>query len=392
MQNITDANTYNQRVEEYLSIHKNKSIPLNERIAACEEIVYCDFCKENNRFDCMNELLDLYKEAGRHQDIINYIMFEFKSRFKDDEFHDAETNWFLMIAALDPSLGFRVVDAEIAKGDYYMAKGSLAGLKENRFAMLNMHQNDGLRDQCIFWYSHALAKAAQIAILEGDASTASDYLTDSFWKEFDYVSVESTYYMAKVWSGTVSPTYKDSFSLELYERIADLDTTSENFDDEDREMIIDANYQLGLSYATDSDYADKDKAKVRLEKAMKLGYPISSEEIAKLLQSIPQKAPQSSSTTTSNSNTSSSGGCYVATCVYGSYDCPQVWTLRRFRDNTLSKSPFGRAFIKVYYGISPTAVKMFGRYKWFRTLFKKPLDKWVKKLNQNGVKDTPYKD
>lgn len=25
-------------------------------------------------------------------------------------------------------------------------------------------------------------------------------------------------------------------------------------------------------------------------------------------------------------------GCYVATCVYGSYDCPEVWTLRRFRD------------------------------------------------------------
>lgn len=21
-------------------------------------------------------------------------------------------------------------------------------------------------------------------------------------------------------------------------------------------------------------------------------------------------------------------GCYIATCVYGSYDCPQVWTLR----------------------------------------------------------------
>ena len=33
-----------------------------------------------------------------------------------------------------------------------------------------------------------------------------------------------------------------------------------------------------------------------------------------------------------------SGGCYVATCVYGSYDCPQVWTLRRFRDNTLAET------------------------------------------------------
>lgn len=31
-------------------------------------------------------------------------------------------------------------------------------------------------------------------------------------------------------------------------------------------------------------------------------------------------------------------GCYVATCVYGSYDCPQVWTLRRYRDYKLAES------------------------------------------------------
>ena len=30
----------------------------------------------------------------------------------------------------------------------------------------------------------------------------------------------------------------------------------------------------------------------------------------------------------------SNGACYVATAVYGSYDCPEVWTLRRFRDYT----------------------------------------------------------
>ena len=87
-----------------------------------------------------------------------------------------------------------------------------------------------------------------------------------------------------------------------------------------------------------------------------------------------------------------SGWCYVATCVYGSYDCPQVWTLRRFRDNTLAVNPFGRAFIKTYYAISPTVVNWFGKYPWFHRLFKKPLDKWVEKLNENGVDNTPYTD
>lgn len=85
-------------------------------------------------------------------------------------------------------------------------------------------------------------------------------------------------------------------------------------------------------------------------------------------------------------------GCYVATCVYGSYDCPQVWTLRRYRDNFLARNPIGRTFIKTYYAISPTAVKLFGDYRWFRSILKKPLDRWVSELNNNGVENTPYND
>lgn len=84
--------------------------------------------------------------------------------------------------------------------------------------------------------------------------------------------------------------------------------------------------------------------------------------------------------------------CYVATAVYGSYDCPQVWTLRRFRDNTLAESWYGRAFIKTYYAVSPTLVKWFGHTNWFRTFWKARLDKMVSRLNARGVEDTPYQD
>ena len=63
-------------------------------------------------------------------------------------------------------------------------------------------------------------------------------------------------------------------------------------------------------------------------------------------------------------------GCYIATCVYGSYDCPEVWTLRRFRDDTLSKTCLGRLFIRVYYAISPTIIKWFGHTKWFQMFWK----------------------
>ncbi len=85
-------------------------------------------------------------------------------------------------------------------------------------------------------------------------------------------------------------------------------------------------------------------------------------------------------------------GCYVATCVYGSYDCPQVWTLRRYRDDTLAASWYGRAFIRLYYAISPALVRWFGKTEGFKKMWRGPLDRIVKRLNGGGVEDTPYRD
>ena len=93
-----------------------------------------------------------------------------------------------------------------------------------------------------------------------------------------------------------------------------------------------------------------------------------------------------------SSSLSKSSGCYIATAVYGSYNCPQVWTLRRFRDNTLDATWYGRVFIKTYYAISPTLVRWFGNTSWFKDFWRKPLDKLVATLRNKGVKDTPYID
>ena len=87
-----------------------------------------------------------------------------------------------------------------------------------------------------------------------------------------------------------------------------------------------------------------------------------------------------------------SGGCYVATCVYGSYNCPEVWTLRRYRDDTLGSTWYGRTFIRIYYAISPTLVKWFGHTAWFKKMWKGKLDKMVKNLQEKGVENTPYDD
>lgn len=89
---------------------------------------------------------------------------------------------------------------------------------------------------------------------------------------------------------------------------------------------------------------------------------------------------------------SNTGGCYIATAVYGSYDTPEVWTLRRFRDNILDQTWYGRLFIKSYYLISPLLVKKFGKSTWFINFWRKKLDFLVAKLQNKGIEQTFYED
>ena len=65
---------------------------------------------------------------------------------------------------------------------------------------------------------------------------------------------------------------------------------------------------------------------------------------------------------------------------------------RRYRDYYLDKNIFGRLFIKIYYAISPTLVKWFGKAKWFKKLIKPILEKKIKKLKDLGYSDTAYDD
>ena len=96
--------------------------------------------------------------------------------------------------------------------------------------------------------------------------------------------------------------------------------------------------------------------------------------------------------TTTKATPSTNGGCYIATCIYGSYDCPEVWTLRRFRDQNLDTRWYGRLFIQAYYAISPSLVRLFGRNHWFQSFWRHNLDIFVGKLRDRGYENTPYQD
>jgi len=48
-----------------------------------------------------------------------------------------------------------------------------------------------------------------------------------------------------------------------------------------------------------------------------------------------------------------SEGCFIATAVYGSYDCSEVLVLRKFRDTKMLNNRLGRTFVATYYTIGP---------------------------------------
>ena len=66
--------------------------------------------------------------------------------------------------------------------------------------------------------------------------------------------------------------------------------------------------------------------------------------------------------------------------------------LRRYRDNYLAKSFFGKVFIKIYYAVSPTIVKKFGSANCFRRFWRGVLDNKIAKLRKHGYESTPYED
>jgi hypothetical protein len=64
-------------------------------------------------------------------------------------------------------------------------------------------------------------------------------------------------------------------------------------------------------------------------------------------------------------------GCFVATACYGNYEAPEVLVLRRFRDNVLLNSGFGKFLVRCYYYLSPSFASLIEKSEILKSLIRK---------------------
>ena len=302
------------------------------------------------RVDVSEELKNLYQIARRS---------------KDAENNENAAKYYDMILIKDPtsweanfySVYYKTMSCKI--GEISIAATNVSNCIKETFLLINEYvHNDEERSKAILEVRDRVQRISKMLF---DAATSHMNDIDPLVKQ-----KFQGQYLSNVIAAGGMPKY-------VCDALCDIFVNDENVMRTVGVQILKDRIAEGIAVDASSTYV------IAIKKYEPAYQPPANQSVEEIMKSV-------------NSSTSNSGGCYVATAVYGSYDCPQVWTLRRFRDFTLAETWYGRAFIRTYYAISPTLVKWFGHTAWFKNMWKGTLDRMVKNLNEEGVENTPYED
>jgi len=80
-------------------------------------------------------------------------------------------------------------------------------------------------------------------------------------------------------------------------------------------------------------------------------------------------------------------GCFIATACYGDYDAPEVLILRKYRDEKLAVTSFGRLFIETYYLVSPFFARTIEKSEFLKRVVRNYfLQKLIKSISSSNEK------
>lgn len=235
-----------------------------EALVLCEALAF-----DYEVFQYKIKLPDLYYDTGNYERCAEYcqgLCIEMKG-------HGCSDFYFLM------GLSYEALDRPLdAISSYNMAPRSLfsllslGGKKEIDFASLPEHT--------LHQISSYYVRSGILSFKLKNYSDAINAFSEG-WKY--YKTADAATYMGNICYEGLEVTKNVGKAEELFLMVANIDTT----DVELCGYVATANYKLGVIYATENGFVNRAKAEAHLQKAKSLGYAVSDEEIATLLNNIP---------------------------------------------------------------------------------------------------------
>lgn len=81
-------------------------------------------------------------------------------------------------------------------------------------------------------------------------------------------------------------------------------------------------------------------------------------------------------------NTKKGKNCFIATTVYENIDAPEIMKLRKWRDNVLCNSVFGKLIIEIYYFSGKYFANWINKFPFLKRIIKYFLDLFISKLGK----------